>query len=81
MEMADAIVINKADGIAIKKRKQTGKRNSTGHYIFSSQNRVGHPQQLLYGCHYQRESSSEQYQKFFELTKSNNYFFEKSQAK
>jgi LAO/AO transport system kinase len=36
MEMADAIVINKADGDNIRKAK-LAKVNSTGHYIFSGQ--------------------------------------------
>jgi putative protein kinase ArgK-like GTPase of G3E family len=36
MEMADVIVINKADGDNIRKAK-LAKVNSTGHYIFSGQ--------------------------------------------
>jgi LAO/AO transport system kinase len=42
MEMADAIVINKADGITVRKAKLGKKANSTRLCIFPAKNRAGY---------------------------------------
>jgi LAO/AO transport system kinase len=75
MEMADAIVINKADGDNIRKAK-LAKVNSTGHYIFWQKIRLDThnlPAAINQGIPQVWETIEE----VLELTKSNDYFYKK----
>jgi hypothetical protein len=79
MEMADVIVINKADGDNIRKAK-LAKVNSTGHYIFSGQNRLD-TQPLPAALLDQRASSSlANNRSFWNLPKAD-YFYKKTLSK
>jgi LAO/AO transport system kinase len=75
MEMADAIVINKADGDNIRKAK-LAKVNSTGHYIFSGQ-KIRLDTQPLPAAYQEGILKFGKQSKVFELTKSNDYFYKK----
>jgi len=79
MEMADAIVINKADGDNIKKAKLTKAEFNRALHLFPAKKSGWAPTTFTCSAitHEGIPEIWETILKFFELTKGNNYFFEK----